>query len=827
MARQLLGLFYFLSGFAFLSIETLWIREAGLHIGNTVVSATLVVAIYFVCAAIGNLAGAASLRRGASAVALYAIAELATGLAAGAAYALRHVIGALVLVQTAPLAHVVYIALLIALPSIFSGAAFAALTDAGIRAIGERTGTGGVLYAGNLVGGALGVLIGGIAIPMAAGNPGAFYTAACLEILIGLGVLLLRPLLASDPAAESSVPAPDEPGVRVGPGLAWTLIALSGAASIALEILAVAYLRQVYQDSLYTASAALFAFIVDMGLGSMLAALLRRRRLGPEPLLVAALLASGIFALLWPAEFYLLRPALTDPSYGSLGQFIGDMVGVATLAAGPLLIPVGMVFPLAWELLDRENTRQGAAIGRMSSLNKLCCAFGAALVPFVLLGRIGMNGTALLAGFVYAFAGLAVVLAWSGPRRALVVAACLVALCAYPAYHFRITPLQLVKGSHAEAIYEGADGVVAVTVDPEGSHHIVVNQNYTLNGTERALTSQRDESWIPLAMSPNPKRIAFIGMASGVSAAAALDFPIEHLDAIEINPQVVRAARERFAPWSGRLFHDSRAQIVVGDGRYVLQTARRPYDTVICTLMLPSQEGTSALYSSDFFAAVRAKLTRNGLFCLWLPTYQHNIALAGMVVNTFAKAFPYAVVVRGNFSPDQPIAGLIGSPSPIDLSTSFLSRRLASTEVGRIAAESPFLHSVDNFRLTLIGDLACQRDYFAGFGVTNDDYPSFAFEGPRPIGNGDYLLGLPLLNWLGRRFLDPVYPSCKLDVGDPAMVMSGLRAGNYYYASSVYSFHRADDIDAQLRQQQEADNTWRTAQSLSPRSVLRSGDLGR
>ena len=48
---------YSLSGFAVMSMETIWIRTLALIIGNTVNAATAAICVFFIFAAFGNLIG--------------------------------------------------------------------------------------------------------------------------------------------------------------------------------------------------------------------------------------------------------------------------------------------------------------------------------------------------------------------------------------------------------------------------------------------------------------------------------------------------------------------------------------------------------------------------------------------------------------------------------------------------------------------------------------------------------------------------------------------------------------------------------------------------
>ena len=46
-----------LSGFSVLTLELVWMRELALWAGNTVIASTLVIAVFFSAAALGNLWG--------------------------------------------------------------------------------------------------------------------------------------------------------------------------------------------------------------------------------------------------------------------------------------------------------------------------------------------------------------------------------------------------------------------------------------------------------------------------------------------------------------------------------------------------------------------------------------------------------------------------------------------------------------------------------------------------------------------------------------------------------------------------------------------------
>ena len=85
------------------------------------------------------------------------------------------------------------------------------------------------------------------------------------------------------------------------------------------------------------------------------------------------------------------------------------------------------------------------------------------------------------------------------------------------------------------------------------------------------------------------------------------------------------------------------------------------FDVITCDLFNPVREGTASMYSADFFKEALLQLNQDGVFCLWLPSYQLNRDTAGIIVSTFISVFPNAIMVRGNLDPLQPTIGLLGS----------------------------------------------------------------------------------------------------------------------------------------------------------------------
>ena len=111
---------------------------------------------------------------------------------------------------------------------------------------------------------------------------------------------------------------------------------------------------------------------------------------------------------------------------------------------------------------------------------------------------------------------------------------------------------------------EGAAGTVSVRRSG-GALSLAIDGKIDAS-TGGDMLTQKLLAHLPLLIHPNPKRVAIVGLGSGVTAGAALTHPLERLEIIEISPEVVEASR-LFDPHSGRPLSDPRARLIVGDAR--------------------------------------------------------------------------------------------------------------------------------------------------------------------------------------------------------------------------------------------------------------------
>ncbi len=84
-----------------------------------------------------------------------------------------------------------------------------------------------------------------------------------------------------------------------------------------------------------------------------------------------------------------------------------------------------------------------------------------------------------------------------------------------------------------------------------------------------------------LAYKIKPKAEALVmGSGGGMDIRGALHYGARHVDAVEINPSIVRAMRTDLEDYSGGVYTDSRVTSYLAEGRHFVETMEKQYDIV-------------------------------------------------------------------------------------------------------------------------------------------------------------------------------------------------------------------------------------------------------
>ncbi|HET6900710.1 MAG TPA: fused MFS/spermidine synthase, partial [Vicinamibacteria bacterium] len=279
--------------------------------------------------------------------------------------------------------------------------------------------------------------------------------------------------------------------------------------------------------------------------------------------------------------------------------------------------------------------------------------------------------------------------------------------------------VESARGQRVVSVREGTHGTTAVLADGR-DRWITVNNAYVLGGTA-AGPEERWQAHLPLLLHPSPRRVAFLGIGTGITAGAALLHPVDHIVALEIVPEVVAAARQDFADANGRVLEDPRVMVVIDDGRNYLAASPHAFDVIVGDLLVPWRPAEAPLYTQEHFESVRRALTAEGVFCQWLPLYQLSADQLAIIVRTFVEVFPSASLWRGNFLPGEATLALVGHRDTGPPRPEAIDARLEALAAS--GEPNPFLAHPAGAWLFLVGPLKAGMPWFSGARLNRDGEP--------------------------------------------------------------------------------------------------------
>ncbi len=526
----------------------------------------------------------------------------------------------------------------------------------------------------------------------------------------------------SEPKASVARKAPSEVG-KEGRALAL----LSGAGAFAGQVLLVQAFAQVLNGSAYAFGAVLLTVLLTLALGAAIVALVERRGLvAPRTALGLALAAAALGFTAFPA---LLAYATNGFAYlGSDRPWPGYLLvalAVTFATAGPPLLAASLVLPFVLALAGRAPGAAapgsaGPRLGHLLAANTVGAIAGALAAPFLLLPSLGLWPAFLALGALYALP--AIVLGDVTPGRRVTRDALLATgwmLVLFAASPLALPAARLEHGETLLSAESSAAGVVAVV--QRGADRVIRTDNFSVLGGTSETVHQERQGHLALLLAPWARRVAYVGSATGISAGAVLEHPVESLTLVEIVPGVADAARRHFATWNHGVYDAPRTHVVLDDARNFFRSSGERFDLVIADLFVPWRTGTGSLYTREHFEAIRAHLEPDGVFCQWLPLYQLGEPELETILATFLDVFPRAALFRGDFYGGFPIVALVG----------YTGRAPSADEVARAAQALAAAGGTDRWVTDPLGPFALYVGPLGPFAAELGSVPRNTDDRPR------------------------------------------------------------------------------------------------
>ena len=494
------------------------------------------------------------------------------------------------------------------------------------------------------------------------------------------------------------------------------LIFLTGAVTLALEVLASRIMTPYFGVSLYIWSGILSITLTFLAIGYHYGGRWSRAGTGRSlefrflALPVVSAASISVAAAIYPAVFRTLS---------QMNLIVGSFIGATLLLALPL-IALSALNPLLIGLQRGDKDAGDAGAGRIFFISTVGSVAGVVVTAFVFIPNIS-NYRAILVlaiamcALAATFAGASKGLSAAERRRIYAGSLIVASFCAsflvgkdrYLKLMSEVAPGDLVFEVRAE--YASVFGTIKVAEarrrDGQGSaeRYFVQDglvQNRTrLDNTSVSMYTYVLESLVH-AYAPEARNVVVLGLGAGVVPRHLKADGLE-VSVVEINPMALEAAAKNFG------FDARGMRVHIEDARTFVRNCRNSYDAAAVDLFV-GDNVPDYLLTREFFADLRRCLRPGGAFAMNAFFDDENDESNRRLLATVAVAFPNLFVSPtqgGNFF----IVGSSGS-----------APRAVTVDFSRVPAEL-----AASVRMAVSGSRLVPWDFYRYATPVSDDHNIF------------------------------------------------------------------------------------------------------
>jgi spermidine synthase len=668
------------------------------------------------------------------------------------------------------------------------GATFPIFLAWALRRSGRLSTSIGRVYGVNTIGAVLGTILGGLILMPALGIRLSLTAAAGADLAVGLACWTFG-RRGSTAEIQNDAPVPIEEADSADELLAWGTAFLGGCAALILEIAWFRGLTLIFGSSIYALSLMLAAFLAGLGAGSLLYPRLVKSHEDLKGFLgrchAGIALSSTLVSLLLqvlPLLFILLLK-------GFHGAFAAWSAGSFAILILWFLVPtllMGMALPAAIRVgAGGRGTQASRTAGKVYAASSVGSALGALAAAFLLVPVLGLRGS-LCVAVLCSLGASAWALARSKDRKGLRRGAALAGVTAivwalwfggvfpwdwrvltggyyayahlysgceaaapgpvsrvidmpdplpFPAEALRVEPYASARpetGAGADRLLaweEGRYAQVAV-VESGGVRSLLINGKADASSGREDMRTQLLLGHLPVLLSPDEPsgKALVIGLGSAVTLSAVATWPFAGVEAVEIEPAVVRAARW-FEPENRRVLASPKVLLRVDDARRLLMAETEPLSLITSEPSNLWMSGVSLLFTKEFFGRAALRLGERGVLCQWIHLYQIGPNDVRTLLATLGTAFPRMAV----FSDGADLL-IVASRSPLVLDPAVWRARLLHNPAAMEALARAGFSSGADLAEGLVADGAGAGLWSRGASLHSDDQPILEFTAARSLG---------------------------------------------------------------------------------------------
>jgi spermidine synthase len=548
----------------------------------------------------------------------------------------------------------------------------------------------GFFYSGNIAGAVCGCLLAGFYLLRVHDVATATYVAVALNVMVAVIALAL----AAGPAryvGPADLALFEISGRGAGVWSVYVAIGLSGMTALGAEVVWTRLLSLVLGGTVYTFSIILAVFLVGLGIGSSLGAIMARRAasarvaLGACQWLVTAAIAWTAMIISKSLPYWPIVPALSpSPWY----MFQIDMLRCLWAVLLPACL-WGASFPLALAAIASRGHDPGRLVGGVYAANTIGAIAGALVFSLLLVPAIGTAGAERV---LIGLAAAAALIVHSPPLRpatptarvggAMALTAAM-GVAGWLAWSVTPVPWVLVGFGRQAASYltqaapgisrdvpdrpgdgdvfctyvgEGTNVSVAVTVTRDGVRSFHAAGRIQASTMPEDMRVQRMLGHVPALLHRKPESVLVVACGAGVTAGSFLLHPdVKRIVICDIEPLVPTTVTPMFgtenyhvvdgiAQENPHIVNGKQVEVVYDDGRHYLRTTHEKFDIISSDPIDPWVKGCAALNTAEYYQVCREHLNPGGSMSLWIPLHESNLETAKSVIATFFQVFPHGIL---------------------------------------------------------------------------------------------------------------------------------------------------------------------------------------
>jgi predicted membrane-bound spermidine synthase len=586
---------------------------------------------------------------------------------------------------------VVLSAILIGPPAVLMGGTIPILTQALSRSAEDATRFHALIYALNTGGAFAGALAAGFFLIPQYGLVRVMTMMGIINLTAGVSFGLLGLVRDADPSVDSMGATGEVEGFASYAAGALLL----GFSMMSLQTILIRIGGLSLGASQFSFSMVVAVFVLCIALGSFAVSALSRipktALAFNQWLLVAILFVLYFLTPYAPYTSHVLRTLFRDIDQAFYAYYFAVFLSLLVLI-GPAVILSGATLPLLFDHLRRRVSDLGATAGRLYSWNTVGSLLGALLSGYALLFWLDLHQVfrvALVAQIAAAF-----ILSSRLGIRPRNISMVLVAIGAvgivslsdwdprsFVHGHFRSrapTPLSYSgraaflepKREGAEIVFYDDDPISSVAVmqqelTPGSISRSIVNNGKSDGNTSTDYATMGLAAIFPAILADQVQSAFVIGFGTGVTVGELIAMPtIERVVVSEISPAVIEAA-PLFDFANQNVTTSPKVEMLRTDAYRALLGTDDQFDVIVSEPSNPWVQGVEMLFSKEFLAAARDRLSPGGVYAQWYHQYETDSESVELVLRTYATVFERVSVWYG-LGPDLIILGFQESAHPLD-----------------------------------------------------------------------------------------------------------------------------------------------------------------